>query len=113
MRFRPALLVVVAFAAVILIGAVVLPLQSLADGRAEVEIIRSAFTSASAVCVTGPTVVALWRDMGFGGQVVRVPFVISKGACGVRAELMDPGSGRWHPWGPDWFHAIGCAIIAT
>jgi len=79
---RPALLVVVTFAALIVFGAVVLQLQSLAEGREDVELITSAFTSVSAVCVTGLTVVDLSRDTGFGGQLA-VLVLIQIGGLGV------------------------------
>jgi trk system potassium uptake protein TrkH len=82
MRLRPALLVVLTFAALILIGIVSLELQGLAEGRADTELMTSAFTSVSAVCVTGLTVVDLSRDMGFGGQLV-VLVLIQIGGLGV------------------------------
>ena len=82
MRMRPALLVVVAFAAMIVVGTAMLRLQSLAEGRADTELIASAFTSVSAVCVTGLTVVDLSRDMGFGGQLA-VLILIQIGGLGV------------------------------
>ena len=82
MRIRPALLVVVTFAALILFGTVVLQVQSLAEGQADSELITSAFTSVSAVCVTGLTVVDLSRDMGFGGQLA-VLVLIQIGGLGV------------------------------
>ena len=82
MRTRPALLVVVAFAVMIVLGTVMLQLQSLAGGRPERELITSAFTAVSAVCVTGLTVVDLSRDMGFGGQLA-VLILIQIGGLGV------------------------------
>jgi trk system potassium uptake protein TrkH len=82
MRLRPALLVVLTFAALILFGIVALELQGLAEGRADNELMTSAFTSVSAVCVTGLTVVDLSRDMGFGGQLV-VLVLIQIGGLGV------------------------------
>ncbi|MEJ2581377.1 MAG: potassium transporter TrkG, partial [Acidobacteriota bacterium] len=82
MRPRPALLVVLAFAAMILIGTVLLQLQSGHEGRANARIITSAFTSVSAVCVTGLTVVDLSSDMGFGGQLA-VLVLIQIGGLGV------------------------------
>ncbi|MCG6950681.1 MAG: Trk family potassium uptake protein [Acidobacteria bacterium] len=82
MRPRPALLVVLAFAAMILIGTALLQLQSTTEGRLDTRIITSAFTSVSAVCVTGLTVVDLSSDMGFGGQLA-VLVLIQIGGLGV------------------------------
>jgi trk system potassium uptake protein TrkH len=82
MRVRPALLVVVTFAALILIGTVVLQLQSVAEEREESDLMTSAFTSVSAVCVTGLTVVDLSRDVSFGGQLA-VLVLIQIGGLGV------------------------------
>jgi trk system potassium uptake protein TrkH len=82
MRFRPALLVVVTFAALILVGAVLLQVLIHRSGEAHPEIIASAFTSVSAVCVTGLTVIDLSRDMDFGGQLA-VLVLIQIGGIGV------------------------------
>ena len=82
MRFRPALLVVVTFAALILLGIGVLRLQIHTGSQADASIITSAFTSVSAVCVTGLTVVDLSRDMGFAGQLA-VLVLIQIGGLGV------------------------------
>jgi len=62
MRFRPALLVVLTFGGLILAGFVVLRGFIHPGGQAETDVITAAFTSVSAVCVTGLTVVDLSRD---------------------------------------------------
>jgi len=82
MRFRPALLVVATFGALILAGTVLLQMLVHRSGQAHPEIITSAFTSVSAVCVTGLSVVDLSRDMGFGGQLA-VLVLIQIGGIGV------------------------------
>lgn len=78
MRFRPALLVVVTFAALILLGIGVLRLQIHTGSQADESIITSAFTSVSAVCVTGLTVVDLSRDMEFAGQLAVLVLILGK-----------------------------------
>ncbi|MCW8985551.1 MAG: hypothetical protein OQK55_09425, partial [Thermoanaerobaculales bacterium] len=82
MRLRPALLVVLAFGALILTGVVVLRGLIHPGGQAETDVITSAFTAVSAVCVTGLSVVDLSRDMGFGGQLA-VLLLIQIGGLGV------------------------------
>ena len=82
MRFRPALLVVATFGALILAGTVLLQALIHRSGQAHPEIITSAFTSVSAVCVTGLSVVDLSRDMGFAGQLA-VLLLIQIGGIGV------------------------------
>ena len=82
MRIRPALLVVLTFAVLILIGIVVLQASIPAHRQAETDIITSAFTAVSAVCVTGLSVVDLSRDMGFSGQLV-ILVLIQLGGLGV------------------------------
>ncbi|MFC2144278.1 TrkH family potassium uptake protein [Acidobacteriota bacterium] len=82
MRLRPALLVVLAFGALILTGFVVLRGLIHPGGQAETDVITSAFTAVSAVCVTGLSVVDLSRDMGFGGQLA-VLLLIQIGGLGV------------------------------
>jgi trk system potassium uptake protein TrkH len=82
MRFRPALLVVLAFTALILAGTVLLEILIRSSGQANVPLMTSAFTSVSAVCVTGLSIVDLSRDMGFGGQLA-VLILIQIGGIGV------------------------------
>jgi trk system potassium uptake protein TrkH len=82
MRRRPALLVVAAFAAMILVGTVVLSLHGRAGGGEESALLTSAFTAVSAVCVTGLTVVDLSTDMDFSGQLA-VLVLIQIGGLGV------------------------------
>ena len=82
MRFRPALLVVVTFAGLIVLGIGVLRLQLQTGSQMDESIITSAFTSVSAVCVTGLTIIDLSRDMDFGGQLA-VLILIQIGGLGV------------------------------
>ena len=82
MRVRPALLVVLTFGALILTGFVVLQELIHTGGQPEPDVVTSAFTAASAVCVTGLSVVDLSRDMGFGGQLA-VLLLIQIGGLGV------------------------------
>ena len=82
MRLRPALLVVLTFGALILTGFVVLQFLIHPVGQAESNIVISAFTSVSAVCVTGLSVVDLSRDVGFGGQLA-ILVLIQVGGLGV------------------------------
>ena len=82
MRFRPALLVVLTFSVLILVGVAVLQMLTHPGGQADTQIMTSAFTSVSAVCVTGLSVVDLSRDMGFGGQLA-VLLLIQLGGIGV------------------------------
>ena len=57
MHLRPALMDVLTFAAHILIGTVALHVLIPPNGGAAKQIVTSAFTSVSAVCVTGLSVV--------------------------------------------------------
>lgn len=82
MRLRPALLVVLTFAGLILGGFVVLTALIHPGGQPETGLITAAFTSVSAVCVTGLTVVDLSRDVGFSGQLA-VLVLIQIGGIGV------------------------------
>jgi trk system potassium uptake protein TrkH len=81
-RFRPALLVVLAFAVLVVSGTVLLELLIRRTGPATETLVSSAFTSVSAVCVTGLSVVDLSRDTGFGGQLA-VLALIQIGGLGV------------------------------
>ena len=67
-RIRPAWLVVLTFAALIVFGIVTLQFLIHTGPTANSEVLTSAFTSVSAVCVTGLTVIDLSRDVGFGGH---------------------------------------------
>ncbi len=82
MRYRPALLVILTFGGVILAGFLVLHGLIHPGGHVETDAIASAFTSVSAVCVTGLTVVDLSREVGFGGQLV-VLVLIQIGGLGL------------------------------
>lgn len=81
-RVRPALLVVTSFAIMILGGTILLDLQSIGESDSTSHLVTSAFTSVSAVCVTGLTVVDISRDMDFGGQLT-VLLLIQIGGLGV------------------------------
>ena len=82
MRYRPALLVVLTFAGVILAGFVALQDLIHPGGHVATDAIAAAFTSVSAVCVTGLTVVDLSREVGFAGQLV-VLVLIQIGGLGL------------------------------
>ena len=82
MHLRPALMVVLTFAALILIGTAALHALIPPSGGTAEHIVTSAFTSVSAVCVTGLTVVDLSRDVGFGGQLA-ILVLIQIGGLGV------------------------------
>ena len=82
MRFRPAMLVVVTFGALILLGTVMLQMLIHPDGEADAKIITAAFTSVSAVCVTGLSIVDLSSNTGFRGQLA-VLLLIQIGGIGV------------------------------
>lgn len=81
LRNRPALLTVLAFAALIVAGTLLLLLVGFrgTEGRTFVE---AAFTAVSAVCVTGLTVLDLSQQMDGGGQLV-VLILLQVGGLGV------------------------------
>ena len=68
-RLSPARLFILSFLLVILIGALLLLLPA-ASVREPLSLMDALFTSASAVCVTGLTVVDIGRDLSLFGQVV-------------------------------------------
>lgn len=67
LRLTPAALLVLSFASTILVGWIYLSLPRCANG--EISLLDSLFTSVSAVCVTGLTVVDTGRDFTPMGQV--------------------------------------------
>ena len=82
MRSRPALQIIVTFSFLILAGALVLYLLEAGGAERGGRLITAFFTAASAVCVTGLTVVDLSREMDFGGQLA-VLVLIQVGGLGV------------------------------
>jgi len=69
------------FAVVILIGTVLLWLPFATD-RGHISFVDALFTSASAVCVTGLTVVDIGKDLSFTGQIVTL-FLLQIGGLGI------------------------------
>jgi trk system potassium uptake protein TrkH len=76
------LLVVLTFGGLILAGFAVLAVLIQPGGPADARLMTAAFTSVSAVCVTGLTVVDLSSDVGFSGQLA-VLVLIQIGGIGV------------------------------
>ncbi len=70
------------FAVVILVGACLLFLPCSASGEKKIEFIDALFTSVSAVCVTGLTLLDTGKDFSFFGQVV-VVILIQVGGLGM------------------------------
>ncbi len=81
MRNRPALLTVLTFLGLITVGTVALDLFGFAPGSGH-GFLHAAFTSTSAVCVTGLTVVDLQKEMPFTGQLL-VLILLQVGGLGV------------------------------
>jgi trk system potassium uptake protein TrkH len=81
MRLTPALVTVLLFLGMIVVGAGVLYAFGLPAGRSH-SAMEAAFTSVSAVCVTGLSIVDLSRDMGTRGQVL-VLVLLQIGGLGV------------------------------
>lgn len=80
-QFSPARIFIFSFAVVILLGAILLWLPFSA-GRNPISFVDALFTSASAVCVTGLTVLDLGTDLTFGGQIVTL-FLFQVGGLGI------------------------------
>ncbi|MCX5841297.1 MAG: TrkH family potassium uptake protein [Deltaproteobacteria bacterium] len=80
-QLSPARIFIFSFAVVILLGAILLWLPFSA-GRNPISFVDALFTSASAVCVTGLTVLDLGRDLTFGGQIVTL-FLFQVGGLGI------------------------------
>jgi trk system potassium uptake protein TrkH len=77
----PQKIFILSFAAVILIGAVLLWLPFSA-GRGHISFVDALFTSASAVCVTGLTVLNIGKDLSFAGQIITL-FLFQMGGLGI------------------------------
>jgi len=82
MRANPALTLTAAFLAMILVGAAAFLLIGFETGGESPRPLTALFTAASAVCVTGLTVVDLSREMDFRGQLVTL-LLIQIGGLGV------------------------------
>jgi trk system potassium uptake protein len=80
-HLSPARIFIFSFAAVILIGAVLLRMP-FAAGRVPLSFVDALFMSASAVCVTGLAVVDVGTDFSFAGQVVTL-FLFQIGGLGI------------------------------
>ena len=80
-QFSPARIFIFSFAVIILLGAILLWLPFSA-GRNPISFVDALFTSASAVCVTGLTVLDLGTDLTFGGQIVTL-FLFQVGGLGI------------------------------
>ena len=80
-QLSPARIFIFSFAALILVGAVLLWLPFSA-ARGSISFVDALFTSASAVCVTGLTAVDIGKDLSFGGQVVTL-ILLQIGGLGI------------------------------
>ena len=80
-RLPPARIFVISFAAVILTGSILLKSPfSAASGH--LRFVDALFTSTSAVCVTGLTVIDTGKDLSLAGQVITL-FLIQIGGLGI------------------------------
>jgi trk system potassium uptake protein len=79
---RPALAVVAGFAAVILLGALVLMLPVMQSGEEPTSFVEALFTATSAVCVVGLVVVDTGTHWSFAGQIF-ILFLIQIGGLGI------------------------------
>jgi trk system potassium uptake protein TrkH len=79
--FSPQKLFIFSFAAVILVGAILLWLP-FAAGRGQISFVDALFTSASAVCVTGLTVLDIGKDLSLSGQIITL-FLLQIGGLGI------------------------------
>lgn len=68
-RLTPPCIFILSFASLILIGTVLLWLPS-ASSESRLSFVDALFSSASAVCVTGLTVIDIGKDLSFKGQIV-------------------------------------------
>lgn len=82
MRYRPALQVVITFAAAILLGTIGLRLFGFTDLMTRPPWLIAAFTSTSAVCVTGLSIIDIGRELSGVGQVLLL-LLIQIGGLGV------------------------------
>lgn len=80
-HLTPSRIFILSFAGVILIGSVLLYLPFSAS-KGQLRFIDALFTSASAVCVTGLTVVDNGKDLSLPGQVITI-FLFQMGGLGI------------------------------
>jgi len=79
--FSPQKMFIFSFASVILIGAILLWLPFSAS-RNHISFIDALFSSASAVCVTGLTVIDIGNDLSISGQIITM-FLFQIGGLGI------------------------------
>ncbi|HVO65284.1 MAG TPA: TrkH family potassium uptake protein [Syntrophales bacterium] len=77
----PQRLFIFSFASMILFGAILLWL-SFSSSRGHITFVDALFTSASAVCVTGLTVLDIGKDLSLEGQIITL-FLIQIGGLGI------------------------------
>ncbi len=82
MRYRPALQVVLTFAAAIIVGTIGLRVFGFSDAMTRAPWLVAAFTSTSAVCVTGLSIIDIGRELTAAGQVLLL-LLIQIGGLGV------------------------------
>ncbi|TYP49814.1 TrkH family potassium uptake protein [Thermosediminibacter litoriperuensis] len=81
MKLRPAQILVLGFATVILVGAVLLSLPVASKSGESVGFLNALFTATSAVCVTGLVVVDTYTQYSLFGQIL-IMFLIQIGGLG-------------------------------
>ncbi|MBU2234270.1 MAG: TrkH family potassium uptake protein [Proteobacteria bacterium] len=80
-HLTPPRIFILSFALAILIGAILLRLP-FASGRGHLSFVDALFSSASAVCVTGLTVIDIGKDLSFPGQIVTL-VLLQIGGLGI------------------------------
>jgi trk system potassium uptake protein len=80
-RLTPSRIFILSFALLILIGTFLLWLP-FASGQGRLSFVDALFSSASAVCVTGLTVIDIGKDLSFAGQIVTL-FLFQVGGLGI------------------------------
>jgi trk system potassium uptake protein len=80
--FSPQKIFIFSFASVILIGAILLWLPFSAGRGGHISFIDALFSSASAVCVTGLTVLDIGKDLSITGQIITM-FLFQIGGLGI------------------------------
>ena len=80
-KLTPQSILLISFASVILVGTILL-MQSFALQENEISFVDALFTSVSATCVTGLTIVDTGSFFSFGGQIILL-FLIQIGGIGV------------------------------
>jgi len=81
-QLSPARIFIFSFALVILLGAMILWLPLAAGKGGHLSFVDALFTSTSAVCVTGLTVVDTGKDLSFAGQMVTL-LLFQTGGLGI------------------------------